>query len=245
MVIVSSFYFDIWGYDCYIPDKKQLQFIAISLKGLDDTDVGDEAKMGPKADFMADNRLKFMELTGETMTDAYEWLTNCIEKFTSDLDKEEKEELLSLYKEELFSLSMKDLKKDFPIGTLTLAKDGYDFGVKGYIYPRFENTIEYLKKIGIPVNKKIEDYDITQIKINYYKDNYTDLGAYVERQRSQIREAKIYESSSEIKEIQKHLIFSEYTINPLLNPIDSGRDVTVTYRNSEGKTVAQVVGVMK
>lgn len=81
-----------------------------------------------------------------------------ISHYVLDLNTEEKEELLSIYSEEMISLSLSTLQTEFPCGSLTLAYPRTDTGDGGLIYPSFHRTINYLKAHQLPVQNTIENY---------------------------------------------------------------------------------------
>ena len=81
-----------------------------------------------------------------------------ISHYVLDLNTEEKEELLSIYSEEMISLSLSTLQTEFPCGSITLAYPPTDTGDGGLIYPSFHRTTNYLQDPQIPVQNTIENY---------------------------------------------------------------------------------------
>lgn len=303
--IVGIFYFNAGEYDSYIPEIGRVDSMAVSISGVDDGRTGQERGIVANTDLMVENRLNQMNLTGENMMNAHNWVgdivtagvsgeadyltyatvayrlkngkseyrrygiqsqsqlesfdlvyssieykegifpiittqnaqeiiwSNGIETYTVDWELGEKETLLRLYREELGALSMYDVKRDYPIGTLTA-----EAGKTGYLYPTFTKTIAYLKERGIKADKSIGDYDIKWIVAIHNKEAEKTL--YNRKNKvMEVEWMKAYKDEKAIEAIKPKLVPSAYAINPLLHPLDTAYELTVKYKDSEGRTAAK------
>lgn len=74
-LIAGTFYFDVWGYDAYQPEKQELMSLAIGIRGIEDP-VSMEKNM--LEDDVTTNRLENMELKEKDMENALAWIGKVI-----------------------------------------------------------------------------------------------------------------------------------------------------------------------
>lgn len=96
-----------------------------------------------------------------------------------ELKKESIEEFLAIYKEELYSLSLEEVRQTIPVAEVSLdggyaLTDSENMKVygRGYpIYASFEKTLAFLKEQGINQDMMIDRFDpdqVDRIRIRYY-----------------------------------------------------------------------------
>lgn len=116
-----------------------------------------------------------------------EW-DNTIEYETVKLSPQEREEFVQIYLDELDQLSYSEIRNSVPCSEFRVTSsevfqpylNAYvkDVEEQYYIYPSFENTIAYLKEHGVDV-KSISDYEIREICVTNYTDDYEESGRNV------------------------------------------------------------------
>lgn len=148
--------------------------------------------------------------------------SNGVETLKLSLTDEEREQLLSIYQEELKQLSISDLKRELPNGTLTLKNEVSS--LKGYLYPSFHKTIAFLEQKDIPVQKQIADYNITSITIKQYLDQGANYYGEVHRT---LLSQKTFENSASIEQLKPNLVYSLYANQPLLYKLDTSYEFTI------------------
>lgn len=123
------------------------------------------------------------------------------EEFLSDLpSQEEKARLLSIYQQEFASLTVEQMREEFPIGLIQFTTQNYEdalewarrtsdtgsyYGDKGYldywkelyyypVYPSFSGTIEMLEKYGINPGTYEQEGRIGAITVRKYDSRHSD-----------------------------------------------------------------------
>lgn len=155
--------------------------------------------------------------------------TNQIEQMTLNLSNDATNELMKIYSEELTALDIETIEKELPIGKL-LVTDG-DFGqeMSGYLYPSFEKTLDFLEKYQIPARKRISEYEIEKIEVTELR-----AGAKVAQKRD------TYTNLEEMRRVAEMLVYQDYAIQPVLNPVDTQKQVEVKFQNHGRETVYTV-----
>ena len=112
------------------------------------------------------------ELSGITFADAF---GDCEVRLSAAQQKK----LLAIYREELLSQESEEIAKVSPIGYIYLPvnmnEDNYVahyFVAKSFVYPSFTRTIDYLKSVGISMDRYLYPDNISEITITWY--NYDD-----------------------------------------------------------------------
>lgn len=157
----------------------------------------------------------------DTKEHSFIW-SNGVEKRTLQLTEEEKEELFAIYTKELYALTLEDAERSLPIGMLTVEHTRSGESANGYIYPEFINTVQYLRKKQLPVEKTVAGYKIIRIDIEY-------LDSKTER----VYKKEVVDEEDKIREISAGLVYEGYAIEPLLNPVDRSCELTVHLKNQE------------
>lgn len=161
--------------------------------------------------------------------------TNGVEKFTLDLNEEERQELLEAYKEDLDALTFFDIRTQNPVGRFDFISMKNQGDVSGYIYPEFIKVQELLEKYGIDSTKSISDYKITKIIVDKYMLTQGLLYHW-----DSLEWKKTFTNENDIKELSEGLCPEEFCVDYLLNEKNPDMEFTVYYRDSQGKTVNSV-----
>ena len=112
---------------------------------------------------------------------------NLFETETVKLSSKELNELLDIYLGELDELSYSEIKSSAPCGQLTIFNGEAYYPYTGmtrmqneenyYIYDSFDQTLEYLKEHGVDA-KSYSDYEIKQINVTEYSNDYEESNMY-------------------------------------------------------------------
>lgn len=165
-------------------------------------------------------------------TKHYIW-SNGIQSFHLDLTEEENAKLMKLIATDLTNLKISDLEQYFPIGTLSLVYGTSAYGEEVPLYPTFDNTIRYLEEIGIPAKKSISDYEISRIQI-YERHKEIHTFGKVSLSRILVLDTTDYDT---IRRIARQMIPEGYAVNPILNPVNTGYETLISYKDSSGRTI--------
>ncbi len=161
--------------------------------------------------------------------------TNGMEKYTLDLDEEERQALWEAYRSDLEKMTFAEVRGKTPIGQLAFVSTKNQGDVSGYIYPGFLRTLSALSDYGINAGKKICDYEITKIVADRYavQNGLLYKVRYLEAQDTVTDPEKIAELSEE-------LYIEEFCVDRQLNLMNRDVEYTVYFRDSEGQTVGSV-----
>lgn len=162
----------------------------------------------------------------------YVW-SNGIESYHLDLNGEENEHLLKLLTSDLTGLRISDIKKDLPLGTLSLVYGTSDYGEEAPLYPCFTATLDYLESVGIPARKTVTDYPLTRVQLFEKSEKTSALGKKT-ASRSLILDTG---DAGEIQKLSGQLLPAEYAANQLLNPVNTSYPAVISWRDSTGRTV--------
>lgn len=135
------------------------------------------------------------------------------------LNISEKNQLLSIYREELYGLTLDEIREEPPVATLyMMVSDRY--WTDHYIYPSFIKTIAFLKKHGFDVAKEVGIEDIKQIAVTNYNNIRIEDGPasetiLIETATKDVYSpgSVIYEDAASIEEIFPKLISNDYYNN--------------------------------
>lgn len=298
VLTASTFFFDLFSYDCFLPPEKSLSSMAVSIEGIDHNATYSNP---------TETVLQTMKLTGVSLKDAYTWCESLVETtdnsmspytsavvlyqtasgkniyrrypvdsleklllfdpvyssseykesvvpllsgsghtakrnliwsdgistYMTDLDTEEKETLLSIYKEEMKALSLHTLQTEFPCGSLTLSYPRTASGDSGLIYPSFHQTIHFLKAHQIPAQNTIESYKLIraeqfQILENGYRAS-----------------EQIYESENALKTLAPQLVIRDFAVNPLLYPVNQSSEILINVKSPTSGSVLEAECTLK
>lgn len=175
------------------------------------------------------NSLASHETTGRQH---FVW-SNGLETYHLDLSYEENEALLSAYKEDLAGLSLDTLKQELPVGKLSLSYGNYGGGDSGLLYPCFTHTLDLLEENGIPARKTLSaDYEICGLQLYEIAE---DVSVHSAPEKKKVLIEDIT-GPAELQKLQPWLLYAGFAVNPILNPVDTGYEVTVLFRDSRGQT---------
>lgn len=150
-----------------------------------------------------------------------------ISRYVLDLSTEEKEELLSIYSEEMIALSLSTLQTEFPCGSLTLSYPRTDTGDGGLIYPSFHRTINYLKEHRIPAQNTIETYTLVSAeRFRVLENGYRASEA-------------LYESEEELEKLASQLVIRDFAVNPLLYPVDPSCEILLKAKDLSSGSILE------
>ena len=140
---------------------------------------------------------------------------NMLNNKSLTLNSDEKQELLSLYIEDLNKQSLAELTQSFPIATFEYRDKEHYRGINN-IYPEFEKTIAFLKDHGFDPLDDVTESDIKNIYVNNmnvtysedYKENYRVSTQAIEESNN-----VTYSQQEEISEIFSKLIQQDHYWN--------------------------------
>ncbi len=165
---------------------------------------------------------------------------SCYNRFQNldlTLSAEERAQLLALYKEELTSLSITDIKAAAPIATIVF-RDAY-VDREEYIYPTFTKTMTFLTDHGFDFTKTFDLEQVSEVELEYTVPyNLRDQEKY--QQYAESHPEMPYDitlnltKKEEIEQILPYLVESSYAWNNgvLLN-YDTYLSITVTTKTDE------------
>lgn len=161
--------------------------------------------------------------------------TNGLENYTLDLDEEERRDFLKAYQQDLEELTFEEVCRQIPVGRLTFASAKNQGDVSGLLYPGYDKTLTYLSQLNINTDKKVSDYELTQIVVDKYMSTEGFLYdvRYLESQKTITDQIKMTEMSL-------NLFPEELWIDRLQDHVGRDMEYFVTYRDSAGKTVKKV-----
>ena len=195
-----------------------------ALYGFEEIFSGKEFKEGCYEGICLDS-LKYYEVR---------W-TNGVESYTLDLNEEERQELLEVYKEDFDDLTFSDIRTYTPVGRFDFVSTKNQGDVSGYIYPEFIKVQELLEKYGIDGTRSISQYKITKIVVDKYMLTQGLLYHW-----NSLEWEKTFTDEEYIKELSKVLYFEDFCEDYLLNEKNPDMEFTVYYKDSGGKTVNRV-----
>ena len=154
------------------------------------------------------------------------------------LSADEKEELLRIYKEDLYTLTLDDLKTSVPVTNLV-----FELGTKNrsyhsylYVYPQFSNTIAFLKNHGFDCLALLDADSVIDLTIHQYAlDDSTYESAKDTESAVSIKEKVLhYQDSEQITEILPYLISTDFHYgNEALLETEENIEVRITYQQDE------------
>lgn len=153
---------------------------------------------------------------------------------TLNLSTDATNELMKIYSEELTALDIPTIEKELPIGKLLVTDGDFNQEMRGYLYPCFEKTLDFLEKCQIPARKRISEYEIEKIEVTELR-----AGAKVAQKR------ETYTNPEEIRRVAETLVYQGYAIQPVLNPVDVQKRAEVKFQNHGRETVYTVDYYMK
>lgn len=148
------------------------------------------------------------------------------------LNEDENQALLAAYQRDAQKLSLSDLKKSFPVGTLSLSDGNYSGSDSVFLYPEFTETLDLLEAANLPARDTLaEDYEILSLLL-YEVQASSDIRQTQRKKvlRQDIRDPKI------IRQLQPWLLCADFAVNPILHPVEEQFEITVLYRDTDGAT---------
>lgn len=130
---------------------------------------------------------------------------------TLKITKEQQNELLNIYENDLRSLTSKELLESFPVTQLSLEVGDTNSNIiqSYYIYPSFTNTIKYMESVGANLESVIDPDNIESITITNYTDGTLDQNNV--KISNPISNEYVFTDKEEIEKITKALILDRFT----------------------------------
>ena len=167
---------------------------------------------------------------------------NEFQKLSITLTKEEKAQLLSLYRDELVKLSLVDVKNEVPLATIDFGYTTDENEVINYsalVYPSFTKTIDFLTEHGFDFTKTFDLDNIVNVSIDYripyYAREDEQYVAYAKENPDWTYEkSAMYKDKDNISKILPYLVNNSYAWNNgTLTNYDDYLTVTVTWKKDE------------
>lgn len=158
------------------------------------------------------------------------------------LTKEEKAQLLSLYKDELSQLSLEDVKNEVPLATIDFlyTTDGNEvIDNRALVYPSFTKTIDFLSEHGFDFTKTFDLDNIVNVSIDYRIPQYAreeeQYVAYTKENPDWSYDKSVmYKDKDNIIKILPVLVNSGYAWNnATITNYDTYLTVTVTWKTDD------------
>lgn len=130
---------------------------------------------------------------------------------TLKLTREQMDELITIYENDLRNLTSKELLESFPVSQISLEMgDKNSYIVQNYfIYPSFTNTIEYMEAIGANLDSIIDPDNIESIIITNYTDGTVDENNV--KISNPVSNEYVFTDKEDIEKITKALILDRFT----------------------------------
>lgn len=155
---------------------------------------------------------------------------------TLNFSEQEKKEFLSIYLEELDTLTYEQMRTVFPAAELMIRHDTENenglIDDYYYIYPSFAKTIAFLREKGYPVDETWENMSVTQIDVYDYREE--------EQKEYNVTDPAII---AQIKDKLQPAI-SNYSVNSTGYDEDMGfrqYDIQVYFNNTYGENIISMV----
>lgn len=156
---------------------------------------------------------------------------------TMKIKAEEKEELLKLYKEDVFQFRMEQLTEALPCGIVEVSSSLNGEETELIIYPFFEKTCDFLENSGIDLEKQLKDYPIESVEIRetFAVPAGVSGGSYVH----------FYEESEEVDQWKEKLIPKVFDVQQVLYPTDRSRSAEAVVKDTEAASYVRVKCILK
>lgn len=145
---------------------------------------------------------------------------------------DEKEELVSLYKNDIDKLEMSDLQGQFPIGKIEIKSEKWGRTKDIIVYRSFENTYRFLQEHGIQAGKRLADYPVVSIDIMESTPALQGTVGGVTRH--------YYEKAEELVTWKGRLVPQEFDLQPLLSPMDYTVSAKANIEEPESESIVAV-----
>lgn len=127
-------------------------------------------------------------------------------KFFDDIDTKD---LMRVFKEELYNLSLKEIANSYPIAKLTF--DVYDHdNAQYYVYPSFTKTLKYLEEHGFDTLKTMKPESVTDISVTNLNENHEYNYTKEEIASEPSDDSITYKEKKEIEALLPVIIQSDY-----------------------------------
>lgn len=178
---------------------------------------------------------------------------NEFQKLSITLTEEEKVQLLSLYRDELYRLSLENVRNEVPLATIDFSYTTDENNVINYsslVYPSFTKTIDFLSEHGFDFSKTFDLDDIINVSVDYVIPHYAreeeQYIAYEKEHPDWTYDKNVmYKDSETISKIIPYLVNNSYAWNNgVLSNYDTNLNFTVTWKTDEYGNVASSQYVM-
>ena len=150
-----------------------------------------------------------------------------ISHYVLDLNTEEKEELLSIYSEEMISLSLFYFANRISLWLSNACLPSHRHRDGGLIYPSFHRTINYLKAHQIPVQNTIENYMLVSAeRFRILENGYRASEA-------------LYESEEDLTKLASQLVVRDFAVNPLLYPVNPSCEILLKTKDPSSGSILE------
>lgn len=147
------------------------------------------------------------------------------------LTSEEKEEFLKLYKEEVLAFSMEELRTEAPAGIVEMKSDKWGEMEELLIYPFFEKTYGFLLDHG-EIKEDLSDYPVRSLRVMNMNNGTEDMAGGIL--------AEHYETEEELAEWKGRLVWEELDVQPLLYPLNTGKEIEVEVEEPESGALVKI-----
>lgn len=154
-------------------------------------------------------------------------------KMTAD----EKEALITAYKEDVAELEMADLGTALPLGRMMIKSSESGNTTELVVYPFFEHTCALLGKCGVDTGKTLADYPVRSVEVmeNLFSAPAGSVGG-VKR--------SYYEDPEEVEEWKQKLLPYDLDIQPLLCPLDHSKEIKAEVEDTETNSILHISCVL-
>lgn len=167
-----SFYYDWWHFDSYVPNEQEVQSVAVSVKGIDDSTYEETTE-----DANAELRLQKMVLSGNAKKESIQWLKTIAEN-------QSQENIISHVSVAYYLKNEKVIYRRYAISENHNQLEGFENIYNTSDYKKYTNSLaEYsnVDKYEFIWSNGIEEYrlnltnDEKEILLNCYKDDLAEL----------------------------------------------------------------------
>lgn len=152
--------------------------------------------------------------------------------FNNKSGREDIEELVKIYRNDMNHLTFKEASEIIPVAALNITIDNIS-SHGNYIYPSFTKTLAFLKDHGFDVTKTVDLNRISEIIVTKNANNQYAMDASKENLTANEQNMISYKDADKIKEILPTLVSSNvYQNNSTISKIDNNIEVIISYKDT-------------
>lgn len=148
-----------------------------------------------------------------------------------ELSKEEKEEFLETYKEEVYAFQMEELRTEAPVGIVEMESDKWGETEELLIYPFLKKTYEFLLDHG-EIKEELTDYPVRSLRVLNSRPAGEGVTGGVTLERC--------ETEEELEAWSGRLAWEELDVQPILYPLGTGTEIEAEVEEPESGAVVTV-----